>query len=184
MDCRVGRTADGSWSKCRHASGLTRDQPARAGRFFTAAGRATGSANSRAIDAPQFAIDLASVHALGLQTRQYLIEGAVGIPAIEPVLNGLPGAERLRQITPRGAGALDVQNAVHHQPTIRRRMPRLGRRREYVGNAVPLRIRQTMPLHRTSSVTAPAHNPSMPANPDPKEREVFRRSLVLQRLIS
>jgi hypothetical protein len=63
-------------------------------------------------------------------------------------------------------------------------MPRLGRRREYVGNAVPLRIRQTMPLHRTSSVTAPAHNPSMPANPDPKEREVFRRSLVLQRLIS
>jgi hypothetical protein len=59
-------------------------------------------------------VDLPHGVRLGLRVGQQPLPGAVGLPAAEPLLAGLPGAVALRQIPPRRPGGQLPQDPVDH----------------------------------------------------------------------
>ena len=120
--------------------------------FFSAARGAASGAYDRAVDAPEFRVDFADVHMRGDQATQDFLKCAVGSPLIEQVPHGLPGPQRFGQITPGRTGPQNPENGMHGAPRVRPRATGGGRRREHVGNQVPLIVGQSMPWHTTSSV--------------------------------
>ena len=61
------------------------------------------------------------------------------LPAGKAFVHGIPGAELLRQITPRRTGAQDPQHGLHEQPVVVGRAPRIGGFAwQQVGDPLPL----------------------------------------------
>src|SRR5262249_48543431 len=94
--------------------------PSRAGSsgfFFRPRGGSAGAVDG-GIDAPQVALD----EALAVQAEQQGVEGlgpgAVLAPAVEAVVDGLPGAVALRRVRPGGAGGQGPEDAVDQRPVV------------------------------------------------------------------
>lgn len=110
------------------------------GPFFSGPrGRFVGPHHA-AVDAEQLPVDLAVGLPLGLQLIENLVPESVLAPEPEPLVDGLPRAETLRQISPGGSGGHHPEDAVDHQPMILplAAAPAVGRKE--MSNSLPLLI--------------------------------------------
>src|SRR5262249_4495684 len=124
---RGRRTAHGiSWKNPR-GTAPTRGPVARSDLFFGAPGRAPRGARGGAVDAPQLVVAFTGVDPGGTESGQDRVQRAVGVPLVEEVPNGAPGAELLGEVAPRRPGPEDPEDAVDDLATIARRAPGAGR---------------------------------------------------------
>jgi hypothetical protein len=81
---------------------------------------------------------------------EHRLEHALGVPTPEPVVNGLPRAESLRQIPPWRTGLRDVEDRVHERPVWQLARPAWPPRLcgQQVLNSLPLAVAQFMSVHR------------------------------------
>jgi hypothetical protein len=127
-----------------------RDQLALAAPLFSAAGSGLVRSHDRAVDAPKFVIELLRiVHGL-LQGEQNLLQGVVGTPAIEVVVDRLPRAELVGQVSPGRAGVENPEDSTHDQLQVASRSTRRCCRREQRLDQFPLLVRELMPNHPDS----------------------------------
>src|SRR5690242_7812609 len=79
---------------------------------FSGPGRRTAGPDDGGIDTPEVVIDLTSVIEFVQERGDDPDPGAIRPPAVEALIDRLPGAIALRQVAPRGAGMEDPQDAV------------------------------------------------------------------------
>lgn len=158
------------WKNPRE-SGLKRDLLVLPDPFFSAARCTAGSSYRSAIDAPQFAVDVAIGR---LQSMQDFVQRAVRIPFIKQVPHRASLPKLFRQIAPWRAGTFNPQNSIHDIAPVDR-WPSGGRGRgKNVLDLIPLFIRETMSSHCMSSVTSGLRSKTkFDANPTRNGRPVF-----------
>ena len=71
-----------------------------------------GGADDGGVDEPEVAAQAAMPLEVVEQMGQDLGPGAIAPPAVEPVVDGLPGSITLREVPPGGAGVEDPEDAV------------------------------------------------------------------------
>jgi hypothetical protein len=85
------------------------------------------------------------------QQLENALEYAALRPPIEALIDALPIAEALRQVTPRNAGTITVENRFDEQPIVRRRAPHMafasGQR---ILDPLPLVVAQCITSHRSA----------------------------------
>src|SRR5207302_10554528 len=92
------------------------------------------------------------------QRDEDLGPGAVLAPAVEAVVDGLPGAVPLRKVAPRGAGVEMPKDAVDDEAVKAPGMPRAVARvtvGEKGGDAFPLGIGEFVAMHREPPFGSP-----------------------------
>src|SRR5437764_7888875 len=120
-----------------------------AGRFFfRRPGRRAGGPDGGAVDAEQVRVDQPGLAQPELEAPDDAVEQAGLAEGVEPVVDGLPGAEPIRQVPPRGAGVQPPEDAVEHGavvPPLPARPDRPGR--EERPQEVPLGVGQFVSPH-------------------------------------
>ena len=144
---RADRRADGVLWKNRRENGLMHDRPALVDPFFSAAGSTARGTYGRAVDAPQFVVDFAQLHAGSAEAIEDFVQCPVGIPLVEEIPGGRPRAELLGQVAPGRTGSQNPQNGIDDRPSIARFAARFRGRWKDVANTIPLFIRQPMSYH-------------------------------------
>jgi hypothetical protein len=92
-----------------------------AGDFFICAGSGASGTDGRAVDTPQFPVDVPILVELDLQRLDDGGKDAAFAPLAEMVIHRLPGAKAIRQITPGCAGAENPENTIEQRSSITRR---------------------------------------------------------------
>ena len=78
--------------------------------FFLRPAGAPRGAHGGAVDAPQLVVDLAGVDAGGAEAGEDRVQRPVGVPLVEEVPDGAPGAELLGEVAPRCPGPEDPED--------------------------------------------------------------------------
>ena len=117
------------------------------GSFFWRPAGALRSAHGGAVDAPQLVVDLTGVDPGRPQAGQDRIQRSVGVPRVEEVPDGAPGAELLGEVAPRRPSPEDPEDAVDDLSPIASRASGAGWGWEDVTDQFPLAVRQSMPNH-------------------------------------
>src|SRR4051794_35858824 len=106
-----------SWGSRRCAAAGPPNSGGGSGFFFRPGGSLVGT-NDRGIDAPQVAVDEPGLIELQQQGVEDLGPGAVLAPAVEAVVDGLPGAVARGGVGPGGAGVQVPEDAVDQGPVV------------------------------------------------------------------
>jgi hypothetical protein len=86
--------------------------------FFSRSGRGTRGTHVGTIDEPEVPIDFALLVEPDLQGFEDAIEGSVGSPAVEPMIDAFPFSVSFGQIAPRRSGTENPEHAIEGGPTI------------------------------------------------------------------
>src|SRR4051794_31005503 len=138
-----------SWGSRRCAAAGPPNSGGGSGFFFRPGGSLVGT-NDRGIDAPQVAVDEPGLIELQQQGVEDLGPGAVLAPAVEAVVDGLPGAVAFGGVGPGGPGVQMPEDAVDQGAVILPGMARLaalvavGKERL---DLRPLGVRQVVAVH-------------------------------------
>src|SRR5262245_16584017 len=114
------------------------------GGFSPGPGGGPVGADDGAVDAEEVPVDAAAGLGPGLEVVEDPAPQAALAPAVEAGVDGLPGAEKLRQVAPGRAGAEDPEDAVDHEPVVLRRPSRPLSGLEQGPQDLPLRVGQAV----------------------------------------
>ena len=121
MDLRAKPASGTSQRMVRRLLHLRRLWPAqllRAARRFFRPRRRPAGPNDGAIDTPEVVVDLPLVVEFVQQRGDDADPGAVLTPAVEDAEDRLPGAVAFREVTPRGTGMEDPEDAIDDRTKI------------------------------------------------------------------
>src|SRR5262245_40614383 len=134
----------------RHLHRLRPAQSRRLVRVFFRPGGSGAGAVDGGIDAPQVALDEATLIQEQPQGVEDLGPGAVLAPAVEAVVDGLPGAVAFGRVRPGGAGVQVPEDAVDQRAVVLPRVPCLAvvvALREERLDPLPLRVGKIKAVH-------------------------------------
>lgn len=86
-------------------------------RFFRPCGTAGGT-NNRPTNTPEIVVERLGIHHGVLEPPEDCVERVVFAPVVEMILNGLPFAEPLWQVTPGGSGTQNPEDTVEDRATV------------------------------------------------------------------
>jgi hypothetical protein len=86
--------------------------------FFSRSGRDARRSHVGTIDEPEIPIDLALLVEPDLQGFENAIEGSVGSPAVETMIDTFPFSVAFGQIAPGGSGTKNPEHAIEVGPMI------------------------------------------------------------------
>jgi len=116
--------------------------------FFRRPGGRAGGPDVGAVDAEQVGVDQPGFVEPQLQALDDLVQQAAAAEVAEAVVDGLPGAEALGQVAPRGAGVQAPEDAVEHQAVVLPLSAPLGRLLRKEGSKeFPLQVGKFVSLH-------------------------------------